>query len=160
MKRGEGETPGMAPEAVDSGGDEDEVFDDEGKLLRTIFVENLPYGLRRRRSPRSSPPSAWSTPSGSAQCPSAMSVSFIGSLLVRLGMSCDVVYHGAFAGGTMEGFFNLISYFQALETFCSLASLSVMLNMLAIDPGRLWKGPWRWFVTCIMFGRGRSALAD
>ncbi|KAI4979953.1 hypothetical protein ZWY2020_016706 [Hordeum vulgare] len=46
----------------------------------------------------------------------------------------------------MEGFFNLISYFQmqSEQAFCSLASLSIMLNVLAIDPGRLWKGPWRW----------------
>ncbi|KAI5016208.1 hypothetical protein ZWY2020_006059 [Hordeum vulgare] len=135
-------------------GEEDEVFDDEScsdRLPRTC-------GPRRRRSPRSSPPSAWSTPSGSAQCPSAMSVSFIGSLLVRLGM-CTME---ALQGGTMEGFFNLISYFQTQSdpAFCSLASLSVVLNVLAIDPGRLWKGPWRWFVTCIMFGHGRSTLAD
>ncbi|KAE8807247.1 glutathione gamma-glutamylcysteinyltransferase 1 [Hordeum vulgare] len=45
----------------------------------------------------------------------------------------------------MEGFFNLISYIQTQSepAFCSLASLSVVLNMLAIIPGRLWKGPWR-----------------
>ena len=68
----------------------------------------------------------------------------------------------ALQGGTMEGFFNLISYFQTQSepAFCSLASLSAVLNVLVIDPRRLWKGPWRWFVTFIMFGRGRSALAD
>ncbi|KAI4993299.1 hypothetical protein ZWY2020_007612 [Hordeum vulgare] len=43
----------------------------------------------------------------------------------------------------MEGFFNLISYFRTVGAF-SLASLSVVLNVLAIDPGRLWKGPWLW----------------
>uniref|UniRef100_A0A8R7QWZ2 glutathione gamma-glutamylcysteinyltransferase n=1 Tax=Triticum urartu TaxID=4572 RepID=A0A8R7QWZ2_TRIUA len=53
----------------------------------------------------------------------------------------------ALQGGTMEGFFNLISYFQTQSepAFCGLASLSVVLNALAIDPGRPWKGPWRWF---------------
>jgi hypothetical protein len=53
----------------------------------------------------------------------------------------------AMQGGTMEGFFNLISYFQTQSepAFCGLASLSVVLNALAIDPGRTWKGPWRWF---------------
>ncbi|KAE8816036.1 Glutathione gamma-glutamylcysteinyltransferase 1 [Hordeum vulgare] len=47
----------------------------------------------------------------------------------------------------MEGFFNLISYFQTQSepAFCGLTSLSVVLNTLAIDPGRSWKGPWRWF---------------
>ncbi|CAM0913467.1 unnamed protein product [Alopecurus aequalis] len=53
----------------------------------------------------------------------------------------------AMQGGTMEGFFSLISYFQTQSepAFCGLASLSVVLNALAIDPGRTWKGPWRWF---------------
>ncbi|KAJ0252596.1 Glutathione gamma-glutamylcysteinyltransferase 1 [Hirschfeldia incana] len=47
----------------------------------------------------------------------------------------------------MEGFFRLISYFQTQSepAYCGLASLSVVLNALSIDPGRKWKGPWRWF---------------
>ncbi|XP_006655670.1 glutathione gamma-glutamylcysteinyltransferase 1-like [Oryza brachyantha] len=53
----------------------------------------------------------------------------------------------ALQSGTLQGFFNLISYFQTQSepAFCGLASLSVVLNALAIDPGRQWKGPWRWF---------------
>ncbi|XP_047327818.1 glutathione gamma-glutamylcysteinyltransferase 1-like [Impatiens glandulifera] len=48
---------------------------------------------------------------------------------------------------TMEGFFKLISYFQTQSepAYCGLATLSMVLNALAIDPGRKWKGPWRWF---------------
>ncbi|KAM7527324.1 hypothetical protein LguiB_030734 [Lonicera macranthoides] len=47
----------------------------------------------------------------------------------------------------MEGFFKLISYFQTQSepAYCGLASLAMVLNALAIDPGRKWKGPWRWF---------------
>ncbi|XP_056689312.1 glutathione gamma-glutamylcysteinyltransferase 1 isoform X2 [Spinacia oleracea] len=47
----------------------------------------------------------------------------------------------------MEGFFKLISYFQTQSepAYCGLASLSMVLNALSIDPGRTWKGPWRWF---------------
>jgi glutathione gamma-glutamylcysteinyltransferase len=47
----------------------------------------------------------------------------------------------------MEGFFALSEQFhtQADPAFCGLGSLVVALNALAIDPGRLWKGPWRWF---------------
>eukprot|EP00249_Psilotum_nudum_P013623 c24431_g1_i1 orf=155-547(+) len=47
----------------------------------------------------------------------------------------------------MEGFFNLIAYFQtqAEPAYCGLASLAVVLNALSIDPGRTWKGPWRWY---------------
>ncbi|XP_002529835.2 glutathione gamma-glutamylcysteinyltransferase 1 isoform X1 [Ricinus communis] len=53
----------------------------------------------------------------------------------------------AIQNGTMEGFYRLISYFQTQSepAYCGLASLSVVLNALAIDPGRKWKGPWRWF---------------
>ncbi|XP_042516534.1 glutathione gamma-glutamylcysteinyltransferase 1-like [Macadamia integrifolia] len=53
----------------------------------------------------------------------------------------------ALQGGHMEGFYKLISYFQTQSepAYCGLASLSMVLNALAIDPGRKWKGPWRWF---------------
>lgn len=53
----------------------------------------------------------------------------------------------AIQNGTMEGFFKLISNFQTQSepAYCGLASLSMVLNALAIDPGRKWKGPWRWF---------------
>uniref|UniRef100_A0A453J7E6 glutathione gamma-glutamylcysteinyltransferase n=1 Tax=Aegilops tauschii subsp. strangulata TaxID=200361 RepID=A0A453J7E6_AEGTS len=53
----------------------------------------------------------------------------------------------ALEGGTMEGFFSLVPHFQTQSepAFCGLASIAVVLNALAIDPGRRWKGPWRWF---------------
>ncbi|KAF8014210.1 hypothetical protein BT93_H0142 [Corymbia citriodora subsp. variegata] len=53
----------------------------------------------------------------------------------------------AVQAGTMEGFYKLISNFQTQSepAYCGLASLSMVLNALAIDPGRKWKGPWRWF---------------
>ncbi|KAL2321067.1 hypothetical protein Fmac_030036 [Flemingia macrophylla] len=53
----------------------------------------------------------------------------------------------AIQNGTMEGFFKLISYFQTQSepAFCGLATLSMVLNALGIDPCRIWKGPWRWF---------------
>ncbi|KAJ0079560.1 hypothetical protein Patl1_22971 [Pistacia atlantica] len=48
----------------------------------------------------------------------------------------------ALQGGTMEGFFKLISYYQTQSepAYCGLATLAVVLNALAIDPGRTWKG--------------------
>jgi glutathione gamma-glutamylcysteinyltransferase len=57
------------------------------------------------------------------------------------------LFSEALEGGTMEGFFGLASCFQTQSepAFCGLASLAVVLNALAIDPGRRWKGPWRWF---------------
>ncbi|KAF7818450.1 glutathione gamma-glutamylcysteinyltransferase 1 [Senna tora] len=72
----------------------------------------------------------------------------------------------AIQNGTMEGFYRLVSYFQTQSepAYCGLATLSMVLNALAIDPGRKWKGthifheteitisfsmfysrPWRWF---------------
>lgn len=57
------------------------------------------------------------------------------------------LFSEALQSGTMEGFFKLISSFQTQSepAYCGLASISMVLNALAIDPGRKWKGPWRWF---------------
>jgi glutathione gamma-glutamylcysteinyltransferase len=53
----------------------------------------------------------------------------------------------ALAAGGLEGYFPLAEQFhtQSDPAYCGLGSLVVALNALAIDPGRLWKGPWRWF---------------
>ncbi|XP_045822145.1 glutathione gamma-glutamylcysteinyltransferase 1-like [Trifolium pratense] len=57
------------------------------------------------------------------------------------------LFREAIQNGHMEGFPRLVSCFQTQSElgFCGLASLSMVLNALAIDPGRKWKGPWRWF---------------
>lgn len=53
----------------------------------------------------------------------------------------------ALAGGGLEGYFPLAEQFHTQDepAYCGLGSLTVALNALAIDPGRNWKGPWRWF---------------
>jgi glutathione gamma-glutamylcysteinyltransferase len=53
----------------------------------------------------------------------------------------------ALAAGGLDGYFPLAEQFhtQSEPTYCGVGSLVVALNALAIDPGRLWKGPWRWF---------------
>lgn len=53
----------------------------------------------------------------------------------------------ALAAHGLDGYFPLAEQFhtQADPAFCGLGSLVVALNALGIDPGRLWKGPWRWF---------------
>ena len=53
----------------------------------------------------------------------------------------------ALAAGGLDGYFPLAEQFhtQSDPAFCGLGSMVVALNALAIDPGRLWKGPWRWF---------------
>ncbi|XP_021763263.1 glutathione gamma-glutamylcysteinyltransferase 3-like [Chenopodium quinoa] len=57
------------------------------------------------------------------------------------------LFSEALLEGYMEGFFKLVSYYktQSEPAYCGLATLAVVLNALAIDPGRKWKGPWRWF---------------
>lgn len=57
------------------------------------------------------------------------------------------VFAEALAHGGLDGYFPLAEQFhtQSEPAFCGLGSLVVALNALAIDPGRLWKGPWRWF---------------
>jgi glutathione gamma-glutamylcysteinyltransferase len=57
------------------------------------------------------------------------------------------IFAEALAMGGLDGYFPLAEQFhtQAEPTFCGLGSLVMALNALAIDPGRLWKGPWRWF---------------
>ena len=58
-----------------------------------------------------------------------------------------LLFAEALANGTLSGFFPLIEQFhtQADPAYCGLASLVMCLNALAIDPGRVWRGPWRWF---------------
>lgn len=53
----------------------------------------------------------------------------------------------ALAAGGLDGYFSLAEQFhtQSEPAYCGLGSLVVALNALSIDPGRLWKGPWRWF---------------
>lgn len=57
------------------------------------------------------------------------------------------LFDAARVAGGMEAFFPLIEQFhtQADPAFCGLGTLVVALNALGVDPGRLWKGPWRWF---------------
>jgi glutathione gamma-glutamylcysteinyltransferase len=57
------------------------------------------------------------------------------------------LFREALADGTMEGYFALAEQFhtQSEPAFCGLGTLVIVLNALAIDPGRAWRGPWRWF---------------
>lgn len=58
-----------------------------------------------------------------------------------------VLFGEALADGSMAGYFALAEQFhtQSEPAYCGLGTLVVILNALQIDPGRLWKGPWRWF---------------
>jgi hypothetical protein len=58
-----------------------------------------------------------------------------------------LLFRQALADGSMEAFFPLAEqlHTQAEPAYCGLATLVVVLNTLAIDPGVEWKGPWRWY---------------
>lgn len=47
----------------------------------------------------------------------------------------------------MNNYFTLAEQYrtQSEPAFCGLGTLTMALNSLSIDPGRVWKGPWRWF---------------
>ena len=53
----------------------------------------------------------------------------------------------ALAEGNMEHYFPVAEQFRTQDepAYCGRSTLVVALNALGIDPGRLWKGPWRWF---------------
>jgi glutathione gamma-glutamylcysteinyltransferase len=57
------------------------------------------------------------------------------------------LFRAALAEGTLENYFPLAEqhHTQSDPSFCGLGALVVALNALSIDPGRHWKGPWRWF---------------
>ncbi len=69
------------------------------------------------------------------------------ALVPFAGAEGRAIFREALADGTMEGFFAQAEQFHTQQepAFCGLATLVVALNALAIDPGRLWKGPWRWY---------------
>lgn len=56
-------------------------------------------------------------------------------------------FESALESGGLEGFFDLIAQFhtQNEPAYCGLATLTMALNSLQVDPGRAWKGVWRWY---------------
>jgi len=58
-----------------------------------------------------------------------------------------VLLREALAEGNAEAFFPLSAHLhtQAEPAWCGFGTLITVLNALEIDPGRVWKGPWRFF---------------
>ena len=56
-------------------------------------------------------------------------------------------FKDALSSGHAEGYFALAEQFQSQShyAFCGITSLSMALNTMLIDPGRVWQGVWRWF---------------
>ena len=57
------------------------------------------------------------------------------------------LFHSGLRDGTLECYFPLAEQFvtQGHPAFCGIGSLTMALNSLLLDPGRVWQGVWRWF---------------
>ncbi|CAM9875400.1 unnamed protein product, partial [Sphacelaria rigidula] len=57
------------------------------------------------------------------------------------------LFKEAMQQGYMEGYFRLAEQFRTQDdpAFCGLSTLTMVLNALSVDPGRVWKGSWRWY---------------
>lgn len=57
------------------------------------------------------------------------------------------IFQEALAAGSLNCFFPLSEQFLTQDdpAFCGLSTMAMVLNALSIDPGRQWKGVWRWF---------------
>lgn len=57
------------------------------------------------------------------------------------------LFRSALTRGFAENYFHLAGNFttQSEPAFCGLGSLAMVLNALEVDPGRQWKGVWRWY---------------
>ncbi|XXQ34946.1 glutathione gamma-glutamylcysteinyltransferase [Plasmodiophora brassicae] len=57
------------------------------------------------------------------------------------------VFLRATQSGHMERFFPLCEQFRTQDepSFCGISTLAMVLNAMGQDPGRTWKGPWRYF---------------
>lgn len=57
------------------------------------------------------------------------------------------LFKEALEEGTLENYFHLAGNFttQTETAYCGLGSLAMVLNALEMDPGRTWKGVWRWY---------------
>lgn len=57
------------------------------------------------------------------------------------------IFREALDSGHMECYFKLAAQFRTQDepAFCGLTTLVIALNALEVDPGAVWKGPWRWY---------------
>ena len=57
------------------------------------------------------------------------------------------IFSEALATGHMNCYFKLAAQFRTQDepAYCGLSTLVMILNALDVDPGVVWKGPWRWY---------------
>ncbi|KAJ2893044.1 hypothetical protein IWW38_003000 [Coemansia aciculifera] len=128
-----------------------------------------PRAVQLGESPAQTPCRAQSTQHSISNSSSATNVSSAGSTTkavdpsatlpsyYRRELPADLVSFTSAAGrklfkeslneGYAEGYFNLAGNFtvQSEPAYCGPSSLAMVLNALEVDPGRTWKGVWRWY---------------
>ena len=59
----------------------------------------------------------------------------------------QALFTSALTNQGLKSFFPLVEQFttQSEPAYCGISTLVIVLNALAIDPRRTWKGPWRWY---------------
>ncbi|ESO88410.1 hypothetical protein LOTGIDRAFT_126155, partial [Lottia gigantea] len=64
------------------------------------------------------------------------------------------IFQESYQSGHSACFFPLVSQFRTQDepAFCALTSMVMILNALEIDPGSIWKGPWRWYDERMLLG--------
>ncbi len=67
--------------------------------------------------------------------------------------------------GSCENYMSLSEQFltQSTPPSCGMATLAMVLNSLRVDPGRVWRNPWRWFtedtlISCFPLEKSEEAL--
>ena len=63
-----------------------------------------------------------------------------------------LLFKEALLADTMANYFKLAEQFttQSDPSFCGPATLIMILNSLAIDPNKTWKGIWRWYTESVL----------
>ncbi|KAL7539224.1 hypothetical protein ACHAWF_006342 [Thalassiosira exigua] len=127
------------------------------------FFRPLPTSRRpTRRRPRGGPPTSDGTPTAEINAmtatddapasPPPFPRTFYRRQLPSTSVSFSspegrAVFASAMARGGAHAFFPLIEQLQTQPepAYCGLTTLVIVLNALAVDPRRSWKGPWRWY---------------
>jgi Phytochelatin synthase len=62
------------------------------------------------------------------------------------------LFKQAMLQGYLEAYWSLAEQYHTQDepAYCGLSTLSMVLNALEIDPGRLWKGNWRWYSESVL----------
>ena len=70
------------------------------------------------------------------------------------------LFKEALVDGYMENYFPLSEQFttQSEPAYCGPASLTMVLNTLSVDPGKTWKGIWRWYDEQVLNCTSRDSM--